>query len=61
MAFWERACQLVGDAYALEDLKRVWLGADGAGWCGPERLAEALPEGVRIRCSLDPFHIMQKK
>ena len=59
-AFWEEALRMVDGAYAVEDLKRVWLGADGAGWCGPERLEEALPEGVEVRCSLDPFHIMQK-
>lgn len=28
-AFWERAYRLVDDNYAVEDLERVWLGADG--------------------------------
>ena len=59
-AFWEETFRMVDSTYAVEDVKRVWLGADGAGWCGPDRLEKALPKGVDVRCSLDPFHIMQK-
>ena len=59
-AFWERAYRLVDDNYAVEDLRRGWRGADGGGWCGPERLEGSLPKDAEVSCSLDPFHIMQK-
>lgn len=58
--FWQDAFRLIENSYEVEDLERLWLGADGGGWCGPERLEEKLPERVDVACSLDPFHIMQK-
>lgn len=58
--FWDRMARAVEGSYAVEDVRRVWLGADGAAWCGPEGLARALPGEVEVRPSLDPFHIMQK-
>ena len=58
--FWEETFKLVEDSYELDDVERIWLGADGGGWCGPGRLEEKVPEGCEVSCSLDPFHIMQK-
>lgn len=58
--FWEETFKLVEDSYELDDVERIWLGADGGGWSGPGRLEEKVPEGCEVSCSLDPFHIMQK-
>lgn len=58
--FWKSAFRLIDDNYELGDVERLMLGADGGGWCGPERIEEELVEGCEVACSLDPFHIMQK-
>lgn len=58
--FWKSAFRLIDDDCELEDAERLWLGADGGGWCGPGRIGGKLPEGCDVACSLDPFHIMQK-
>lgn len=58
--FWKSAFRLVEDNYELGDVERLMLGADGGGWCGPERIREKVPENCEVACSLDPFHIMQK-
>lgn len=59
-AFWEDVFSLIEDNYDLDDVESLMLGADGAAWCGPDRLKEALPASASLSCSLDPFHIMQK-
>lgn len=58
--FWDRVYAMIDAAYEIDDLERLWIGADGGAWCGPERIEEALPGPVEVSRSLDPFHIMQK-
>lgn len=58
--FWERTLSVIEDTYELEDIDKLWLGADGGGWCGPGRIEVELPKTTDLSCSLDPFHIMQK-
>jgi hypothetical protein len=58
--FWKAVYDTIDAEYEVDDLERIWLGADGGSWCGPERIGEKLPESTVLSCSLDPFHIMQK-
>lgn len=58
--FWERTLSMIEDTYEIEDVGKLWLGADGGGWCGPGRIEAELPKTTDLSCSLDPFHIMQK-
>lgn len=58
--FWQSAFHLFDGSYEIDDLGRIWLGADGGGWRALERLEEKLSEDCDVTCSLGPFHIMQK-
>ena len=46
--------------YDPADVEELWVGSDGGKWCGPEGIAEMVPEPCLVRGSLDPFHVMQK-
>ena len=57
-AFWDSVAARIAADYEAGDLKRIWLGHDGAQWCGAERLARAFAAADVIG-SLDPYHVMK--
>lgn len=57
-AFWDSVAAQIKASYEVDDLKRIWLGHDGAQWCGAERLARAFTDADVIG-SLDPYHVMK--
>ena len=58
--FWGEVWAMLSAEYDPADVEALWVGADGGKWCGPERIAEMVPESCLVRGSLDPFHVMQK-
>lgn len=58
--FWDEAWATLSAEYEPGDVEELWVGADGGKWCGPDRIAELVPESCLVRGSLDPFHVMQK-
>lgn len=58
--FWKKAFNLIKDNYELDDIERLWLGADGGSWCGPERIMQEMSGKSNAIASLDPFYVMQK-
>lgn len=57
--FWDAVWDMVRSDYDEGDLEVVNVGADGAGWCGPDGLAGRVPDGVDVRHFLDAFHVLQ--
>lgn len=58
--FWDEVWAMLSAEYDPADVETLWVGADGARWCGAEAIAAMVPESCRVRGSLDPFHVMQK-
>lgn len=58
--FWGRAWRMLCENYEDEDVKRIAMGADGAQWCGPERIEARVPSDCAVDYALDFFHVMQK-
>ena len=58
--FWERAWRMLCENYEEGDVRRIAVGGDGAGWCGPERVEAKAAAGCAVDYTLDFFHIMKK-
>lgn len=56
--FWDSVVSQIKADYDIDDLKHIWLGHDGAQWCGTEKLAQSFGDN-KVIGSLDPFHVMK--
>lgn len=59
-AFWNRVWDMLCTNYEERDIKRIAIGADGADWCGPQRIKAKVDSNCSVDFTLDLFHIMQK-
>lgn len=59
-AFWNRVWDMLCTNYEEQDIKRIAIGADGADWCGPQRIKAKVDSNCSVDFTLDLFHIMQK-
>ena len=58
--FWERVWKMLCENYDQDDLYHLNVGADGASWCGSERIENKVSAKCKVEFTLDLFHIMQK-
>lgn len=49
--FWDEVWAMLCAEYDPADVEALWVGADGGKWCGPERIAEMVPESCLVRGS----------